>query len=53
MEPTDKYKSTECRRLATYLRSAAARTEQPDFAARMLGVALELEQQADALKPVP
>ena len=41
----------ECRRLATYLRTAAARTDQPDFAARMLIVAKELEQRADVLKP--
>jgi hypothetical protein len=38
--------SQECRRLATYLRTAASRTCRIEFSARMLAVAAELEQQA-------
>jgi hypothetical protein len=50
VEPSAKIKSEQCRRLATYLRTEASRTAMPSFAARMLGVAQELEQQADVLK---
>jgi hypothetical protein len=50
MEPSAKIKAEQCRRLATYLRTEAGRTDQPAFATRMLGVAAELEQQATALK---
>jgi hypothetical protein len=50
MEPTAKTKSEQCRRLATNLRTEAGRTSMPGFAARMLGVALELEAQAEVLK---
>jgi hypothetical protein len=50
VEPSAKIKSEQCRRIATNLRTQAASTQLPDFAARMIGVAKELEQQATALK---
>jgi hypothetical protein len=50
MEPSAKTKAQQCRSLATYLRTAAGRTEMPGFASRMLGVAAELEQQAEMFR---
>ena len=50
VEPTAKNKSEQCRRLATNLRTEAARTQLPGFAARMISVAEDLEQQAIMLK---
>ena len=50
MEQSAKIRSAQCRRIATNLRTNAARTQLHSYAAKMINMAEDLEREAVELK---